>query len=228
MTVLTEDVKVETPPVVVEAKAEVKSAADILFPPAKVEEPKKEGEAAKVEEVKDPLKSETKPEDTPKEPEKKPEDQPLVYDLKVPEGATLAKTSVDEFVSVAKEMKLPPEQAQKLVDWYAKHNGEAAATQAKAWETTVTGWAEQAKTDKDFGGAKFDASLKEAKATLGKFGNKEFTEALNITGMGNHPEMVRFLVKVAKAMGEDKPVDGTLKGSGEVKDIAKILFPTHN
>lgn len=225
-TVLTADVK-ETPVVVppVEKPAEV-SAADKLFPAPKPEEKKPEGEAA-TDKPKDGAADEGKGES--KEPDKKPEDQPIVYDLKVPEGTELAKTSLDEFTAVAKEMKLPNEQAQKLVDWYANHNKAAIAEQAKAWTSTNEGWVSSSKSDKEFGGDKFDASLVEAKSVIGKFGNKEFTEALNITGMGNHPEMMRFLIKVGKAMAEDNPVSGTPKGGDSgPKDIAKILFPSHN
>lgn len=153
----------------------------------------------------------------------KPEE--VKYDLKAPEG--IDAESVTKFVDVAKELKIAPEQAQKLVEWYGKNALDKATGAADAWKATNDGWVNTAKADTEIGGANFDKSVADSKAAIQKFGGPKFIEALNFTGMGNHPEMIRFLSKVAKAFGEDKLVSG----SGVVdqpKSAADILFPSQN
>lgn len=163
-----------------------------------------------------------------KEGDQKKPDEVVYVDVKAPDGLEVEPESLKEFNGLAKEAKISTEQAQKIVDWYAKHNQVVAQNQVKVWEDTQKTWVEQAKTDKEIGGEKFDSTVTSAKAAIKKFGNERFLEALNFSGLGNHPEMIRFLNNVAKAFGEDKLVIGS-PGSGDAKvSIADKLFPNQN
>lgn len=161
-----------------------------------------------------------------KEPAKVPE-QVVPYVLEAPKDTPIDPKGVTEFTAVANELKLPKEQAEKLMAWYAKRSVEEGNQAVNAWKTTNEGWVKQVKEDKDIGGDKFDSSVGLAKQAIAKFGNPEFSKALEFTGMGNNPEMIRFLVTVAKAFGEDKLPTGPSKAVGGVKSAAEILFPTH-
>ena len=60
------------------------------------------------------------------------------------------------------------------------------------------------------------------------FATPALKAALNETGFGNHPELVRLFVKIGKSLSEDS---FTTKGAGEQHaktDTAKTLFPTLN
>lgn len=149
------------------------------------------------------------------------------YTVKSPEGVELEPASLTEFTSVSKEAGLSAEQAQALVNWYGKNALTKANEQAKTWETTNAKWVEQAKTDKEFGGDKFTKSVDTAKQAIAKYGTPEFNEALALTGMGNHPEMIRFLSRVGKAFAEDGMKDGKPLGGATVS-AAKLLFPNQN
>lgn len=236
-TVLTTDVKVDAPAVIVPPVVEP-TKADIMFPA-----PKPEGEEApKPDAAKDAAEKALADDKAKKEQEAKEAtdkvakeaadklaaEKAAAYDLKAPEGVELDKESIKAYADIAKEAAVTSEQAQKLLDWYAKTSQEKGNAQMKVWEDTNKQWVDQAKTDKEYGGIKFDTSIKTAKAALAKFGNSEFTEALKLTGMGNHPEMVRFLVKVSSAIAEDKPASGLDGTKGDNKNIAKILFPDQN
>lgn len=155
----------------------------------------------------------------------KPEETPKPLELKSPEGVEIEPTSLAEFTKTATELKLSQETAQTLVNWYAKHNAEAAKAQAETWTKTNQDWIKAAKEDKEIGGDKFDGTVTSAKLAIKKFGNEAFTEALNYTGMGNHPEMIRFLGKVAAAFKEDGFVKGGEAPPAEKKSAAEILFP---
>ncbi len=148
-------------------------------------------------------------------------------DFKVPEGMELDKNLLEESIPVLKELNLTQEQAQKLVDLQSKYATVQAEKTAQVWKETIDKWTTDSKTDKEFGGTKLNESITVSKLALKEFGNDGFKEMLDFTGIGNHPEMIRFLFKVGKLVKEDGILHGT-NNSGGSKDPAKILFPTMN
>lgn len=72
-------------------------------------------------------------------------------------------------------------------------------------------WAEQARTDPEYGGANFQANLDKAKGLIRRFGTPALFRELNETGMGNNPELLRFVWRLACEMdrrtSETKPPD---------------------
>lgn len=147
----------------------------------------------------------------------KPADAPIVYDFKAPEGMELAPADLEAFTSIAQELKLPPEQAQKVVDLAVKRE------QARITEHAdqVKAWGAQVSTDKELGKAE---NLAAARTAINQFGSPELKALLNTSGLGNHPELVRFALRVGRAISED----GIHLGRGDapaVKDPAKVLYP---
>ena len=86
-------------------------------------------------------------------------------------------------------------------------------------------WVKQAKSDADYGGDKFDESLASAKAALDKFGTPELSKLLDDFGVGDHPEMIRFMVAVGRLTQEDTPGSGAKNGI-QTKSTTDILYPT--
>jgi hypothetical protein len=74
---------------------------------------------------------------------------------------------------------------------------------------------------------KLDESVGFANKALDKYGTPELKEALASTGAGNHPEFIRFMTRVGKAMSEDTIGVGTAAPGQSNIDRAKILFPNH-
>ncbi len=151
---------------------------------------------------------------------------PESYDIKAPEGMTLDLEMLESFTPVFKELGLTNEQTQKLVDVYAPHMQQTAEKQQeealKQFKKTVEGW--KADTIKELGNDK-DKKLAFAAKARNKFGDESFLEMVNDLGVGNHPSMVRFLIKVGKTISEDAFVDG--KGSGKSSSLKK-MYPTMN
>lgn len=145
------------------------------------------------------------------------------YDFKTPEGVDL-KDTLPKFEAISKELKIAPAEAQKLLDWYVKEGGDKAIAAETAWKATNDGWVKAAEADKEIGGEAFKANIEAAKVAITKFGSKELIDALNMTGMGNHPEMIRFLFKVSKAFKEDNLQGGSPTATSQKKDAAEILF----
>lgn len=157
--------------------------------------------------------------------ESKDEGAPETYsDFTLSEGIEADEATMDEFKVLAKEENWSQEKAQKLVDLQNKAMIRAGDTLKQSWKDTQKEWRDSTENDKVFGGDKLDESLVFAKSAIKKFGNDAFSEMLESTGMGNHPEVVRFLYKIGKSISEDDIMAGRAAASGS-KDPAKTLFP---
>lgn len=155
-----------------------------------------------------------------KEGDKKPEGAPEKYEFSAPEGTELDKAAVEQFEPIARELNLSQEQAQKLVDLYgSKVMPQLMKQQAESWQKQVADWGTAAKEDKEIGGDKFGANLEKAKQAMGTFATPELREFLESSGMGNHPEMIRLMVKVGAAMSEDNLVTSNEKGQRSAADV---------
>jgi hypothetical protein len=144
----------------------------------------------------------------------KPVGAPEKYtDFKLPDGVKLDAAEVTELQTYAKTHNLTQEQAQALVDRTVKTRGDTEAAlvakQQEAVKQLATDWKAATQADKEIGGDNLTATLATAVKARDAFGSPELIRILNDSGMGNHPEVVRFFAKVGKAMGEDKFVQGS-------------------
>jgi hypothetical protein len=165
-----------------------------------------------------PAATDTKPEGEKAAPEGAPEK----YEFKEVEGQKLDESVIGAFSEVAKELNLTQDAAQKVVD---KMGPAMALRQKAAMEAASKEWAEQARADKEFGGANLDANLGIAKKALDAFGSPELATLLNESGLGNHPDVVRAFYRVGKAISEDRLVTGNASPTTAAKDHASRLYP---
>lgn len=166
-------------------------------------EPPKEGEAPKTE---------------------APKAEPLTKEaLTIPEGFQADDASVGKFLEIANELGLSKEGASKLVGLQAELAKQASEAGSKLWEETQTQWQDQVRADPEIGGTKLQENLGIIAKLLDSHGNAEVRQAFDITGAGNNPAVIKFLIKVGKELGEGKPVLG---GPGNAPaDAASILYP---
>lgn len=159
--------------------------------------------------------------EAPKEGDKPAEAaQPVEYtDFKVPEGFDLKGEAFDELKAFAKEKGLSQEDAQKLVDLGVKQSQGLSARLMEHATKQAEEWATQTQSDKEIGGDKLPANLSAAKQALETFGTPELKSLLNQSGLGNHPEVIRFMVKAGKAISEDSEL---VRGTAAQKDRSAI------
>jgi hypothetical protein len=163
---------------------------------------------------------EKKPDDD-KKADDKPEGPPEKYEFTMPEGVELDAALVEKVDPILRELNLTNEQASKLASAFAEHRVSEAQRQSDAYAQQVEDWGKQAREDKEFGGAAFEQNVPLAQKAIAQFGTPEL-KTLLADGLGNHPELIRFCVKVGKAIGEDGGVDG---GSAATpKSPADVLF----
>lgn len=150
--------------------------------------------------------------------EAKVEETEVKYDFKMPDGVEADEKTLADFTKFAKELKLSPESAQKLVDLRS-----AAVVAAKEQHAaTVKGWADEVKADKELGGDKLAENLAVAKKAI-DLGPPELKALLESSGLGNHPAVFKWAHAVGKALSED-----TFKAAANVgaesKSTASVLY----
>lgn len=152
--------------------------------------------------------------------------QQQAYELKLPEGSSLDASYLEQTKALAKELGLSQEAAQKLVERDSGLMSSAhERNMAKVRENTEQ-WAKDAQADKEIGGNNFQSSVTDAKTALDKFGTPEFKNLLNQSGVGNHPELIRLLSRVGKAMREDKMVTTSSQPARAQKSFAEAFYPS--
>lgn len=135
---------------------------------------------------------------------------PDKYEFTVPEGQTLDAALIDSATPIFRELGLDQAGAQKLVDFYTKVSGDAATKDAEAINTVRADWRNQVMADKELG-----SKIESVKAEIGKAfaqlpaeESKALREALDITGAGDHPAVVKAFYKLAQMVNEGSHVSG--------------------
>ncbi len=80
------------------------------------------------------------------------------------------------------------------------------------WNQTQATWRDEVSAMPEFAGAKMQPALAEIAKLVDRYGGKELRQAMNLTGAGNHPQVVRFLHRIAKDINERAPVSGAAPG----------------
>ena len=164
-------------------------------------------------------------------PEQASAEQPLkagapeVYEFKAAEGQTFDPEFVKSYSEVARELNLTQEAAQTMID---KVGPVLAQQQAAQIAQVRNDWAEASKVDAEFGGTKFNENLAIAKQSIDKFATPEFKQMLDDTGLGNHPEWIRYCYRVSKAFSPDNFEGGHKEGGAATNDfnsMASKLYP---
>ena len=155
----------------------------------------------------------------------KPDGAPETYeDFTIPDGFEMNTALLDDAKPIFKEAGLSQEVAQKFIDLQSTYVQKEMDAQQEAWKKTMDDWSAEAKADKEYGGNAFNTSLATAKEAINAFGDDSFKQMLEITGVGNHPSMIRFLFNIGK-LTKEHGIHIANKGETPV-DMAAKMFPT--
>ena len=173
----------------------------------------------------DPVIPPADPTDPPTDGEK-PTGAPESYaDFTLPEGLSLDAEALAEFAPFAKELNLPQEQAQKIVEMGGKLVQKTIDGMMSAHRERVGTWLKEAEADPEIGA---DIKLGAESATLRAFntvtqGDEKAKAMVEELGIGNHPEFLRIFFKISQQMREDTFV---VPGSGGKGSPAETMYPT--
>lgn len=175
------------------------------------------------------------------EGEKKPEAAPGAPEkyepFTLPEGLELDETVATEFTTIAKELNLPQDAAQRLVDFHIKTIQAAQDAPMQVWKDQQAEWTKAIVSDPKLGDGKDlkpEVSSRVAKLidSLGPLA-EPFRKAMDFTGTGNHPDFVRAFDALAQRMTEGNYVKGNgpaktgqqKPGTAERPSAAAALYP---
>jgi hypothetical protein len=149
---------------------------------------------------------------------------PIQYqDFTLPKGVEVDGDTLSAAKSLFAEQRLPQEQAQKLVDLYVARANAAAERNVAAWRDTQEKWAGEVKADPDIGGPRFPASVAAASRAIEWARVPGLKEALDMTGAGNNPAIVKAFVRFGQALAEDRFAAGN-GGAPDQRSIAERLY----
>lgn len=135
-------------------------------------------------------------------PAKPPDAKAPAIEIKFPEGVTPDPKILGAFTALAADAGLDSAKAQKFADFYSGMLAEQENTAIEMHNKQLDDYAAAARADKEIGGVDFDKNLAIAQKTLMRF-SPDAAKALRDSPLGNHPAILKLLVKVGKAAGED-------------------------
>ncbi len=152
--------------------------------------------------------------EAPKDDAAKPADEapkaPETYEpLVLPEGVTFAPQTVDMLTAYAKANNLPQQAFQDLAQLGMTFKQSVDAALQQQITQIREGWKQSSLTDKDFGGDNYEANAAIAAQARDTFGSEAFKSLLKDSGVGDHPEFIRFCLNVGKAISPDTLVDSS-------------------
>lgn len=155
-----------------------------------------------------------------------PEGEAVEYtDFTIPDGVELNPEVLADFKAIAKELGIPQEKAQQLVDLQVQMENNRVAAIEQAIVDQSKQWADAVKADKDIGGEKFEKTKEVAIKAVERFGSPELRNLLIDSGLGNHPEMVKLFHRIGQSISEDGLVlPGTQSNTTTNQRTADVLF----
>lgn len=148
------------------------------------------------------------------------QDPPSYDGLTLPDGVSFAPEKLEAFKTLAHEINLTQQQAQKLVDYEASLAARGQADAQEEKRQTLERWAQQTR---ELYGAKLEEEISFALRAADTFGGADFRALLEDTGLGNHPVIIRMLSGVGKAIGEDV-FPGGKPAAPQDKTFAEALY----
>ena len=150
---------------------------------------------------------------------------PESYEFKAPDGVELNPALLGEFEGLARELNMPQDEAQAIVERMTpKIQARMQAQQIEIMAQARADWLQQIEADAEIGGAAKQASQASAAKALHQFGTPELRALLKDSGLEAHPEVVRFFSRAGKAISED----GFVAGRPPTKSTAQALYGASN
>lgn len=164
----------------------------------------------------------------------KPAGAPEAYSAwALPEGFSLDAKLSEGISPIFKELGLDQTQAQKLVDFYVKQQQSTGDANRAAYQAVVDGWRDATMKDPEMGPKiqEVQTAIGRAKNLLSPQERSAFDLAMNTTGLGNHPDIIRALWKISQNITEGTHVSGagpSVEGQGgkpAKPSMAQAMYP---
>ncbi|MDR1397387.1 MAG: hypothetical protein LBJ14_06615 [Desulfarculales bacterium] len=144
---------------------------------------------------------------------------PADYKLNFQADTQVDAALLGKFQAWAHENKIPLDKAQALAGQYEAAVKEQMTAhqqaQAQAAGAQYEAWRQEILKDPLLGGANLEKTRTNLARAVSEFGSDELKQLINDSGLGFHPEFVRFVNKVGLALAEPRGIKGSASGGGE-------------
>jgi hypothetical protein len=136
-------------------------------------------------------------------------------DFTLPEGVKLDDSSLGTFKEVLGGELPPQERGQRLIDMHIaevqRRDQVLSEHQIQVWNDTQAQWKEAVKADPELGGNRFNTTIQTCISAVNRFGGNEqqraeLLQALDFTGAGNNPAIIRLISNMANRLQEGSPM----------------------
>lgn len=151
------------------------------------------------------------------------------YAYTPPEGVEMDPTLYEPYAVAAREAGLTQRQFEALTPKAVEIIQAVQARSLAAWHETQRNWQAEVAADRELAGPTPGSLAPEASAAMHRwvqaYGGPELLKALSVTGAGNHPAMLKAIMRAGKAMGEEDDVSGAPR-SPSGSDALANLYPS--
>lgn len=128
-----------------------------------------------------------------------------------------------QFSELVNKFGIPRDAVAGLVALQEQTMKAASEAGSAQWNELQETWRAEVSKDAEIGGEKLQPTLGSISKLLDRYGSPEVRAAFDLTGAGNNPQVIKFLAKVAKDLGEPGPISG--QPGSPPRSAAEILFP---
>lgn len=150
--------------------------------------------------------------------------RPTYTDFKLPDGLKLDPERAKAATELFADSGLSQEQAQKFMDMHVAEVTAAAGKGAKDFVDLQNKWVSEVKADPEIGGDKLTASLADSSRAIDRLGGPDLRAALDLTGAGNNPAIVKAFVRMGQMIKEDKFAPGNPAAPTPPGSVAERLY----
>ena len=130
--------------------------------------------------------------------------RPTYGDFELPEGAAVDGESLKVASALFADSGLSQEQAQKFIDLAVSREKAQAEAGLRAFVDLQNKWVSEIKADPDVGGQRLQATIASATRAIDRLAIPGLREALDLTGAGNNPAIVKAFARIGQMISEDR------------------------
>lgn len=131
---------------------------------------------------------------------------------------------IDDFKSFALNNQMSVKTAKQVASFYEGFMQKTNANYAANAKMRDNDMRQACEHDTELGGARYNENVRHAQAAMSRFGNDSLVKILGESGFGSHPEVVRFMSRVGKSLGEKNMVMG--QSVQKELSAAELFYPS--
>lgn len=138
------------------------------------------------------------------------------YKLEASEDFNVPQENLDSFTAACKAAKLSKQQAEAMLAWHKGFAGDVAKLQAQQETAQIKQWQDEILKDPEIGGSHWKAAVADSRKALNAFDTDgKLRTLLKQMHADYHPDVVRVIARVGRAMGEDRFIGSHGASSGK-------------